>query len=153
MASVLSNNMNDIKQVTFFMEECKRMGLEVLGPDVNESNFKFTVNKKGAIRFGLGAIKGVGSGPVDAIVEERRENGPYRDIFDITKRVNLRKCNKKAFEGLALSGALDSFSNAHRAQYFVEENGRTFLADRKSTRLNSSHVRISYAVFCLKKKK
>src|SRR5690554_4658550 len=121
MASVLSNNMNDIKQVTFFMEECKRMGLEVLGPDVNESNFKFTVNKKGAIRFGLGAIKGVGSGPVDAIVEERRENGPYRDIFDITKRVNLRKCNKKAFEGLALSGALDSFSNAHRAQYFVEE--------------------------------
>src|SRR5690554_6426419 len=72
-------NMNDIKQVTFFMEECKRIGLEVLGPDVNESNFKFTVNKKGAIRFGLGAIKGVGSGPVDAIVEERRENGPYRD--------------------------------------------------------------------------
>src|SRR5690554_48218 len=129
MAAVLSNNMNDIKEVTKFMEECKRMGLPVLGPDVNESNFKFTVNKKGAIRFGLGAIKGVGSGPVDAIVEERRENGPYRDIFDITKRVNLRKCNKKAFEGLALSGALDSFSNAHRAQYFVEENGRTFLAN------------------------
>src|SRR5690554_2548244 len=137
MASVLSNNMNDIKQVTFFMEECKRMGLEVLGPDVNESNFKFTVNKKGAIRFGLGAIKGVGSGPVDAIVEERRENGPYRDIFDITKRVNLRKCNKKAFEGLALSGALDSFSNAHRAQYFVEENGRTFLAN--AIKFGSNH--------------
>ena len=137
MASVLSNNMNDIKQVTFFMEECKRMGLEVLGPDVNESNFKFTVNKKGAVRFGLGAIKGVGGGPVDAIVEERRENGPYRDIFDITKRVNLRKCNKKAFEGLALSGALDSFSNVHRAQYFVEENNRTFLTN--AIKFGSNH--------------
>ena len=137
MASVLSNNMNDIKQVTFFMEECKRMGLDVLGPDVNESNFKFTVNKKGAVRFGLGAIKGVGGGPVDAIVEERKENGPFRDIFDITKRVNLRKCNKKAFEGLALSGALDSFSNIHRAQYFVEENGRTFLAN--AIKFGSNH--------------
>jgi DNA polymerase-3 subunit alpha len=119
------------------MEECKRMGLDVLGPDVNESNFKFTVNKKGAVRFGLGAIKGVGGGPVDAFVEERKENGPYRDIFDITKRVNLRKCNKKAFEGLALSGALDSFSNVHRAQYFVEENSRTFLAN--AIKFGSNH--------------
>ncbi len=127
MASVLSNNMRDIKQVTFFMKECKRMGLEVLGPDVNESNYKFTVNAKGAIRFGLGAIKGVGEKPVEAIVEERRENGSFKDIFDITKRVDLKKCNKKAFEGLALSGALDSFSNIHRAQYFVEENNRSFL--------------------------
>ncbi len=129
MASVLSNNMNDIKQVTFFMEECKRMGVPVLGPDVNESNFKFTVNKAGAIRFGLGAIKGVGGGPVEAIVEERNENGPFVDIFDITKRIDLRKCNKKAFEGLALAGALDSFTNVHRAQYFAEENNRTFLAN------------------------
>jgi DNA polymerase-3 subunit alpha len=137
MASVLSNNMNDIKQVSFFMEECKRMGVDVLGPDVNESNYKFTVNKNGAVRFGLGAIKGVGEAPVEAIVEERKEAGPFRDIFDVTKRVNLRKCNKKAFEGLALSGALDSFSNIHRAQYFVEENNRSFLAN--AVKFGSNH--------------
>ena len=129
MASVLSNNMNDIKQVTFFMEECRRMGVPVLGPDVNESAFKFTVNKDGAIRFGLGAIKGVGSKPVEALVTERKENGPFHTIFDVTKRVNLRQCNKKAFESLALSGAFDSFPNMHRAQYFVEENGKTFLTN------------------------
>lgn len=127
MASVLSNNMNDIKQVTFFMEECRRMGVPVLGPDINESAFKFTVNTEGAIRFGLGAIKGVGSGPVDAIVNERLENGPFLDIFDVTKRVNLRFCNKKAFESLALAGAFDSFQTVHRAQYFAEDNNRTFL--------------------------
>lgn len=127
MASVLSNNMNDIKQVTFFMNECKRMGLEVLGPDVNESNFKFTVNKDGAVRFGLGAIKGVGVSPVDAIVTERKENGPFTSVFDITKRVDLKKINKKAFEGLILSGALDSFTNIHRAQYFAEDNKTTFI--------------------------
>mgnify|MGYP005817678211 CR=1 FL=1 len=137
MASVLSNNMNDIKQVTFFMEECKRMGVPVLGPDVNESNFKFTVNKEGAIRFGLGAIKGVGHAPVEAIVQERNENGPFRDIFDITKRVDLRKCNKKAFEGLALGGGFDSFTNVHRAQYFAEDNNRTFLAS--AIKFGASH--------------
>ena len=129
MASVLSNNMNDIKQVTFFMEECRRMGVEVLGPDVNESNYKFTVNKAGAIRFGLGAIKGVGGGPVDALVHERTANGSFLDIFDITKRINLRHCTKKAFEGLALAGAFDSFENMHRAQYFFEENAKTFLSN------------------------
>lgn len=137
MASVLSNNMNDIKQVSFFMEECKRMGVSVLGPDVNESNFKFTVNKEGAIRFGLGAIKGVGHAPVEALVNERNENGPFRDIFDITKRVDLRKCNKKAFEGLALGGGFDSFTNIHRAQYFAEDNNRTFLAS--AIKFGASH--------------
>ncbi|MDX1651851.1 MAG: DNA polymerase III subunit alpha [Brumimicrobium sp.] len=137
MASVLSNNMNDIKQVTFFMEECRRMEIPVLGPDVNESNFKFTVNKEGAIRFGLGAIKGVGSGPVDALVEERTENGPFRDIFDVTKRVNLRYCNKKAFESLALAGAFDSFRNIHRAQYFAEDNGKSFLTN--AIKFGASH--------------
>lgn len=128
MASVLSNNMNDIKQVSFFMEECKRMGIPVLGPDVNESQYLFTVNKEGAIRFGLGAIKGLGSAPVDEIIRERRENGPFVSIFDLTKRVNLRICNKKAFESLANAGGFDSFRNVHRAQYFKEDtNGRTFL--------------------------
>jgi len=128
MASVLSNNMNDIKQVSFFMEECKRMGLQVLGPDVNESNYKFTVNKEGGIRFGLGAVKGVGSAPVDAIIATRNESGPYQSIFDFAKRINLRVCNKKAFESLAYAGGFDSFGNVHRAQYFQEDsNGRTFL--------------------------
>jgi len=128
MASVLSNNMNDIKQVSFFMEECKRMGIPVLGPDVNESNYQFTVNKEGAIRFGLGAIKGLGSSPVDAIISERSENGPFQTIFDFSKRINLRICTKKAFESLAYAGGFDSFKGVHRAQYFKEDgSGRTFL--------------------------
>lgn len=127
MASVLSNNMNDIKQVSFFMEECRRMGVEVLGPDINESSYLFTVNKAGAIRFGLGAIKGLGSAPVDAIITERNENGVFNSIFDVSKRVNLRICTKKAFESLAYAGGFDSFKNVHRAQYFKEESGRTFL--------------------------
>jgi DNA polymerase-3 subunit alpha len=128
MASVLSNNMNDIKQVSFFMEECKRMGIPVLGPDINESNFHFTVNKEGAIRFGLGAIKGLGSGPVEAIILERTTNGPFTSIFDLAKRVNLRICNRRAFESLAYAGGFDSFQGVHRAQYFKEDaSGRTFI--------------------------
>ncbi|MEN8138286.1 MAG: DNA polymerase III subunit alpha [Bacteroidota bacterium] len=129
MASVLSNNMNDIKTVTFFMEECKRMGIEVLGPDVNESEYKFTVNNEGAIRFGMGAIKGVGEGAVEAIVTEREENGNYSSIFDLAKRVNLHAANKKAFENLALGGGFDSFEGIHRAQYLqVDTKGEQFIA-------------------------
>jgi DNA polymerase-3 subunit alpha len=128
MAAVLSNNMNDIKQVTFFMEECKRANIPVLGPDVNESYYKFAVNKEGAIRFGIGAIKGVGAAAVKAIVEERKKNGNYTSIFDLTKRVDLRAANKKAFDGLVMAGALDSFKNVHRAQYYqLDEKGVTFL--------------------------
>ena len=121
MAAVLSNNMNDIKQVTFFMEECKRMRLEVLGPDVNESYYKFSVNKNNAIRFGMGAIKGVGHGAVKTIVETRKKDGPYKSIFDMAKRIDLRAANKKAFENLALAGGFDCFTNTHRAQYFHKE--------------------------------
>ena len=117
MAAVLSNNMNDIKQVTFFMEECKRMGIKVLGPDVNESFYKFNVNDENAIRFGMGAIKGVGKGAVETIIEHRRDS-PYESIFDLVKKVDLRAANKKAFENLALAGAFDSFEGTHRAQYF-----------------------------------
>lgn len=117
MAAVLSNNMNDIKTITFFMEECKRMGLEVLGPCVNESFYKFTVNRQGAVRFGMGAIKGVGSGAVATIVENREE-GSYKSVFDLAKRVDLRAANKKAFENLALAGGFDAFDETHRAQYF-----------------------------------
>ncbi|MDR2273319.1 MAG: DNA polymerase III subunit alpha [Sphingobacterium sp.] len=124
MAAVLSNNMNDIKQVTFFMEECKRMGLEVLGPDVNESYYKFTVNERGAIRFGIGAVKGVGAGAVDAIVQTRK-SGLYKSVFDMAKRIDLRAVNKKAFESLAYAGGFDSFESTHRAQYFHAEDNST----------------------------
>jgi len=117
MAAVLSNNMNDIKQVTFFMEECKRMGLQVLGPDVNESYYKFTVNDKGAIRFGMGAVKGVGAGAVETIVQSRKDS-PYKSIFDLARRIDLRAANKKAFESLTYAGGFDCFANTHRAQYF-----------------------------------
>ncbi len=128
MAAVLSNNMNDIKQVTFFMEECKRMGLTVLGPDVNESYAKFSVNDEGAVRFGMAAIKGVGGIAVEGIIKERKENGKFASIFDVSKRVDLRTCNKKAFEGLALAGGFDSFGDVHRAQFFArDEKGMTFL--------------------------
>ncbi len=128
MAAVLSNNMNDIKQVTFFMEECKRMGLEVLGPDVNESYYKFAVNKNNAVRFGMGAIKGVGRSAVETIVEERKKNGSFKSVFDLAKRIDLRAANKKAFENLTLAGGFDSFGDSHRAQYFhIEGEGITFL--------------------------
>jgi|10_taG_2_1085330.scaffolds.fasta_scaffold04406_3 DNA polymerase-3 subunit alpha len=128
MASVLSNNMNNIDQVTFFMDECKRMKIKVLGPDVNESVYKFTVNANGEIRFGLGAIKGVGERAVECIIEERKKNGAYSSIFDLTKRIDLRAANKKTLESLALAGAFDSFPNTHRAQYFAEyDNKGTFL--------------------------
>ncbi|WP_350292697.1 DNA polymerase III subunit alpha [uncultured Croceitalea sp.] len=128
MAAVLSNNMSDIKQVTFFMEECKRMGLDVLGPDVNESFYKFAVNKDYAVRFGMGAIKGVGRSAVQSIVEERKENGHFKSVFDMAKRIDLRAANKKAFENLAVAGGFDSFGDTLRAQYFHDEGeGVSFL--------------------------
>lgn len=126
MAAILSNNMSDIKEVTKFMEECKRMGLEVLGPDVNESFYKFTVNNKGAVRFGMGAVKGVGANAVATIVENRKD-GVYKSVFDLAKRIDLRAANKKAFENLALAGGFDSFDN-HRAQFLHDEgDGVLFL--------------------------
>ncbi|MFD0990199.1 DNA polymerase III subunit alpha [Mariniflexile jejuense] len=138
MAAVLSNNMNDIKQVTFFMEECKRMKLDVLGPDVNESFYKFSVNKDNAVRFGMGAIKGVGHGAVITIVDNRKKDGPYKSIFDLAKRIDLRAANKKAFENLALAGGFDGFGTTHRAQYFHDDgDGITFL--EKAIRYGAKH--------------
>src|SRR5690606_8334803 len=138
MAAVLSNNMNDIKQVTFFMEECKRMKLPVLGPDVNESYYKFSVNKDGAVRFGMGAVKGVGHGAVITIVENRKKEGSYKSIFDFAKRIDLRAANKKAFENLALAGGFDGFKITHRAQYFHDDgDGITFL--EKAIRYGNKH--------------
>ena len=120
MAAVLSNNMNDIKQVSFFMEECKRMGITVLGPDINESYYKFNVNDDKAIRFGMGAVKGVGKGAVETIVENRKDE-KYDDIFDFAKRIDLRLANKRTFENLVLAGGLDSFK-LNRSQYFNLDN-------------------------------
>jgi len=138
MAAVLSNNMNDIKSVTFFMEECKRMRLPVLGPSVNESYYKFSVNKNNAVRFGMGAIKGVGHGAVKTIVENRKKDGHYKSIFDLAKRIDLRAANKKSFEGLANAGGFDCFEDTHRAQYFAHDgDGITFL--EKAIRYGAKH--------------
>jgi DNA polymerase-3 subunit alpha len=138
MAAVLSNNMNDIKQVTFFMEECKRMKLDVLGPDVNESFYKFSVNKNYAVRFGMGAIKGVGHGAVMTIVDHRKKDGHFKSIFDFAKRIDLRAANKKAFENLALAGGFDGFGDTHRAQYFHKEgDDLTFL--EKAIKYGAKH--------------
>ena len=127
MAAVLSNNMNDIKQVSFFMEECKRMSIKVLGPDVNESFYKFTVNDNNAIRFGMGAVKGVGSGAVKTIIEGRKEKR-YNSIFDLTKTIDLRSANKKAFDSLVYAGGFDSFKGVNRSQYLLDNgDGVTFI--------------------------
>ena len=130
MASVLSNNMGNIKDVTFFMEESKRMGIPVLGPDVNESNFKFTVNEKSEIRFGMGAIKGAGEAAIEEIIKERQKGGRYSDIYEFTKRVDLRKVNKKTFESLAMAGSFDCFPEFHRRQYLVNVDGDGTLIER-----------------------
>ncbi|UPL48253.1 DNA polymerase III subunit alpha [Hymenobacter sublimis] len=130
MAAVLTNNMSDIKKVTFFIEEARRQGVAVLGPDVNESILKFNVNEKGQIRFGMAAVKGAGEAAIENIVQERDKKGPYTDIFDFSKRVNLRAVNKKTFESLALSGAFDSFERYHRRQFVEAPSGDQNLIEK-----------------------
>ncbi|MFW6019866.1 MAG: DNA polymerase III subunit alpha, partial [Bacteroidales bacterium] len=122
MAAVLTHNINDIKKVTFFIEECQHMDIPVLGPDINESLDYFTVNDKGEIRFGMIAIKGVGEAAVEAIIQERNNNGVYKDIVDLVKRVNLQSVNRKSLESLAIAGAFDNFEGTHRAQYLYREH-------------------------------
>lgn len=138
MASVLTHNLSNIDKITFFMDECKRMGVPVLGPDVNESEYQFAVNKAGQIRFGLGAVKGVGEAAVVSIVEERKLNGPYKTIFDFVRRINLRAANKKTFESLAYSGGFESF-NIHRATYFHTEGNDSGNFLEKIIRYGNSH--------------
>lgn len=118
MAAVLTHNMNDVDKIYFFLSEAKHLGIIALGPDINESDAKFTVNKKGEIRFGLTAIKGLGDAAVEELVKVRNENGSYKNIFDLMRRVNLRTVNKKSLESLVMGGAFDSFNGMHRAQYF-----------------------------------
>jgi DNA polymerase-3 subunit alpha len=124
MAAVL-NNAGSIEKITFFMEECKRMGLDVKGPDINESYKGFAVNKEGTVRFGLGGLKGVGEAAIDSIIAERDKNGLYVSIFDLIKRVNQRTVNKKTLESLANAGGFDCFPELHRAQYFYIPAGDT----------------------------
>ena len=122
MAANLTRNKDDIGEVGKFMDECRNLGMNVLGPDVNESDLTFTVNEEGNIRFGLGGIKGVGEGAVEAIVEERKKNGKFKGIFDFIERVNLTSCNKKAIESLVLAGAFDDFKDIKREQFFTENS-------------------------------
>ena len=119
MAANLTVAKDDIKDVTKFMDECKSMKISVLAPDVNESEMNFTVNSKGDIRFGLGGVKGVGEGAVEAIIQEREKNGKYKDLFDFLERVNLQACNRKTVESLALAGAFDGFEGLYREQLFA----------------------------------
>ncbi|MGM0531155.1 MAG: DNA polymerase III subunit alpha [Bacteroidota bacterium] len=123
MAAVLSRWASNIEKVTTFMDECRRMGIQVLGPDINESNLRFNVNQDGNIRFGLSAIKGVGDSAAEKIIEERDQNGPYKDIYDFVERINLQSVNKKCFESLATAGAFDNLGNLKRSQFFAE-NGK-----------------------------
>jgi len=128
MAAVLSRNLNDLKKIGFFMEECRRMGIKVLVPDINESYARFTVNSQGDIRFGLAAIKGVGESAVEHIIEVREKGGLFKDIYDLIERINLTIVNKRCFEALAMGGGFDSFGNIQRYQYIEPDNtGSTYI--------------------------
>ena len=127
MAAVLSSNLNDVDKLSKYMDECRAMGIEVLGPNINESYKNFSATRDGRIRFGLGGIKGVGSSCVDSVVEERDKNGAYKDIFDFVQRVNQGACNRKALESMALAGAFDDFKDIKREDFFeVNPRGEAF---------------------------
>lgn len=149
MAAVLSRNLSDIKKITLFMDECRRMGIQVLGPDVNQSNFKFTVMPNGDIRFGLGAIKGVGEAAVANIIDTRK-GGIYKDIYDFVQRVNLQSVNKKNFEALVLAGAFDGLGNVKRSQFFATDTkGLSFteLMMRYGAKIQSEKNNVQQTLF------
>jgi len=129
MAALLTANLGTVDNLTVYLDECRRMGLRVLGPDVNESGLNFSVNRNREIRFGLKALKGMGDAAADSLLAERADHGPYLSIFDFIKRVNLRTVNKSSIEALAQGGAFDSFEGIHRAHFFAKESGEdtTFL--------------------------
>ncbi|MCW5912922.1 MAG: DNA polymerase III subunit alpha, partial [Cyclobacteriaceae bacterium] len=130
MAAILTHSQNNLDNVTYFIEDSRKQGIEVLGPHVNESGVNFEVNKEGKIRFGLGAIKGAGEAAVEAIIQERETRGPYKDIFDFAQRLANRSVNKKTFECLALSGAFDCFPEYHRRQYMAAREGDLSLTEK-----------------------
>jgi DNA polymerase-3 subunit alpha len=127
MASVLNHNKRDISKVNFFLRECRRLNIPVLGPDVNESARDFAVNRSGKIRFGLSALKGVGDNPVSELIEERTQNGPFGSIYDLCRRVNLRAVNKKSFESMALGGAFDLFGQTRAAYFVTNDRNESFI--------------------------
>ena len=127
MAAIMSRRRDQISEITKLMDECKAMGIATLGPDVNESYTKFGVNKKGEIRFGLAAIKGMGDSVAHAIIDEREKNGPYKSIFDFAQRINFSCVNRKAFESLALSGGFDSFGIPRENFFGLNSKGEVFL--------------------------
>ena len=127
MAAVMSRNLANIAEITKLMDECRAMGIECLGPDVNESRQKFSVNSHGAIRFGLAAVKGMGDAAAQAIIDEREKNGAYKSVFDLAERVNLGAVNRKAFESLALSGGFDSFKIERQNYFGTNAKGDIFL--------------------------
>ena len=127
MAAVMSRNLANIAEITKLMDECRAMGIECLGPDVNESRQKFSVNSHGAIRFGLAAVKGMGDAAAQAIIDEREKNGAYKSVFDLAERVNLSAVNRKAFESLALSGGFDSFKIERQNYFGTNAKGDIFL--------------------------
>jgi DNA polymerase III subunit alpha len=130
MAAVLTHSQNNLENVTFFIEECRSLGIRVLGPHVNESGVYFEVNKDGEIRFGLGAIKGAGESAVEAIIQEREAKGPFPDLFEFAKRLSQRSVNRKTFECLALSGAFDCFEGLHRRQFIHPKDGDISLIEK-----------------------
>ena len=129
MAAVMSRSLDNISEIRKLMDECKQMGINTLGPDVNESRYKFSVNNYGDIRFGMAAVKGVGEGAVQAIIDEREKGGAFTSVFNFFERVNLSLCNKKNIENLIIAGAFDCFSNIRRETYFAigQRQNETFL--------------------------
>jgi DNA polymerase-3 subunit alpha len=151
MAAVLSRNLNNIKEITHYMQECKRMRINVLGPDVNESFHLFSSDKAGNVRFGLAGIKGVGEAAVRSIIDERKTGGRFNDIYDFMERINLQSVNKKTLEGLAIAGALDAISGVHRSKFFTDpgDGGGTFLEHlmRYGSRMQSEKANAQQSLF------
>ncbi len=151
MAAVLSRNLNDVEKLSKFMDECKAMGIEVKGPDINESYKNFSANKHGDIRFGLGGIKGVGRNTVDAIIEEREKNGPFKDIYDLVERINLSACNRRAIESFALSGTFDSLPDVTREAFFEKNQRDESFSDvimRFGQRFQAGQSSMQNSLFC-----
>lgn len=150
MAALLSRNLSDIKKISFFMDECKRMGLSVLGPDVNHSKIRFSVDEGGTVRFGLAAIKGVGESAVQNIIDTRKEGGPFKSVYDFVERVNLQTVNKKTLENLVLGGAFDAISDLPRSAYLARDEHDGTLLDalvRYGNRVQSEKNNVQQSLF------
>jgi DNA polymerase-3 subunit alpha len=151
MAALLSRNLSDIKSITLYMQECKRMGMNVLGPDVNESYQQFSSDKAGNVRFGLGGIKGVGEAAVKSIIDERRTGGKFSDIYNFVERINLQSVNKKTLESLAIAGGLDTIGGFHRSKFFAElsDGSGTFLEQliRYGSKVQSEKANVQQSLF------